>query len=134
MSGTVKQYLLDTNILIYYFNGEAVVQPLIDSIRMGQSLGFYCPLTWIELLCYPALSLAEAEQIRQFLRLLTSVELTEVVLDRAAFIRHDCRTPLPDALIAACALESSCILITRNVSDFSQISQLTVQNPFSASP
>jgi predicted nucleic acid-binding protein len=81
MNGIVNQYLLDTNIFIYYFNGDPVVQPLFNEILTGNATGFYCPISWIELLCYPALTEPEANQIRSFLRSLTSVSLTEQVLD-----------------------------------------------------
>ena len=108
MNGIGSRYLLDTNIFIYYFNGNPVVQPSVEDILTGNSTGFYCPVSWVELLCYPALTEEEAEQIRAFLRSLTCVALTESVLDRTAQIRRDYRTALPDALIAACAVASYC--------------------------
>ncbi len=51
--------------MIYYFNGELAVRAIVDEIRSGDALGFYCPITWVELLCYPGLSEIEANQIRQ---------------------------------------------------------------------
>ena len=116
--------------MIYYFNGELAVRALIDEIRYGDALGFYCPITWVELLCYPALSEIEANQIRQLLRELTYVPLTEAVLDRAAQIRRDYRLMLADALIAACALIEGCTLVTRNIDDFRRIDGLILLNPF----
>lgn len=81
-------------------------------------------------MCYPALSEEEANQIRAFLRTLTCVELTEAILDRTAQIRRDYRLRLPDALIAACALETGSTLVTRNVQDFQRIARLNILNPF----
>jgi predicted nucleic acid-binding protein len=130
MNGTDNRYLLDTNIFIYYFNGETVVQPIVEDIIAGNATGFYCPVSWVELLCYPALTEAEAKQIRAFLRSLTCVALTESILDRTAQIRRDHRTALPDAMIAACALEIKSTLVTRNMQDFQQINGLSVINPF----
>ncbi len=126
----MNKYLLDTNIFIYYFNGEPVVRPLFSDILAGDAEGFYCPVTWTELLCYAALTEEEANQIRRFLRQLTRVALTEAVLDRAAQFRRDYRIRLPDALIAACAFEENCTLVTRNVGDFERINGLPVLNPF----
>jgi predicted nucleic acid-binding protein len=122
--------LIDTNILIYYFNGELAVRSLIDEIRRGDSAGFYCPITWVELLCYPGLSEIEANQMRQLFRELTCVTLTEIVLDCAAQIRRDYRLMLADALIGACALIEECTLVTRNINDFRRIDGLTLLNPF----
>lgn len=73
MSGTDSRYLLDTNIFIYYFNGDPAVQPLFTEILTEGVDVFYCPMSWVELLCYPALTEAEANQIRGFLRSLTVV-------------------------------------------------------------
>jgi predicted nucleic acid-binding protein len=130
MNGTSNRYLLDTNIFIYYFNGEAAVQAVVSEVLAGQATGYYCPVSWAELLCYPALTEEEANQIRGFLRLFASVPLSEQVLDRAAQIRRSHRIALPDALIAACAIESNSILITRNIRDFQNIADLSILNPF----
>ncbi|PZV10777.1 MAG: VapC toxin family PIN domain ribonuclease [Leptolyngbya sp.] len=132
MNGTDSRYLLDTNIFIYYFNGDPVVQPIVEDILAGNVSGFYCPVSWVELLCYPALTEKEAEQIRAFLRSLTCVALTESILDQTAQIRRDYRTALPDALIAACALAMTSTLVTRNIQDFQKINRLSIVNPFSS--
>jgi len=126
-----NQYLIDTNILIYYFNGELVVKPIIDEIITGNVGGWYCPISWIELLCYPSLTEEQADEMREFLKLLNSVSLTESVLDSAAKIRRDYRLKLPDGLIAACALVNDYVLVTRNVNDFKRIHGLSIFNPFS---
>jgi predicted nucleic acid-binding protein len=131
MSGTDNHYLLDTNIFIYYFNGETILEPLFEAIFTEGVTGFYCPISWVELLCYPALSEKEANQMREFLRSLTCVELTETVLDAAAQIRREYRVALADAVIAACALETKSTLVTRNMADFARIDELVVLNPFS---
>ncbi len=86
---SVVAIFVDTNSFIYYFNGDPAVQPLFTAILTDNVNVFYCPISWAELLCYPALTEPEANQIRDFLRSLTIVTLTERVLDRAAQIRRD---------------------------------------------
>lgn len=130
MNGVSSNYLLDTNIFIYYFNGDPVVQPFFTEIATDHAIGLYCPISWPELLCYPNLSKAEANQIRAFLRTFTCIALTEPVLDRTAQIRRNYRVRLPNALIAACAIETNSILVTRNIADFQRISGINVLNPF----
>ena len=125
-----NSYLLDTNILIYYFNDEPIVQPIFEDIQVGDAIGFYCPISWVELLCYPNLTETEANLMREFLRTLRCVLLTEAVLDGAAEIRRNYRVRLADALIAACALTQDCTLVTRNVDDFRRIDGLSILNPF----
>lgn len=125
-----RSYLLDTNILSYYFSGDPVVEPIFIEIETSLSQGFYSSITWVELLCYPALTEEQADEIRDYLRTLHRVNLTEEILDLAAELRRDYRTDLPDALIAACALSEKCILVTRNISDFKRISKISLLNPF----
>lgn len=124
------KYLLDTNILIYYFNDEPEVQSIFDEIDAGDAEAFYCPISWVELLCYPELTEEQANEMREFLRLLNCVSLTESVLDRAAQIRRDYRLKLADGVIAACALVEGCVLITRNSDDFKRVDGLSILNPF----
>lgn len=126
----IDKYLLDTNILIYYFNNEPEVQPIFDEIEAGDAEAFYCPISWVELLCYPALTEEQANEMREFLRLLNCVSLTELVLDGAAQIRRDYRLKLADGVIAACALIEGCVLVSRNMDDFRRVNGLSVLNPF----
>lgn len=125
-----NKYLLDTNILIYYFNDEPEIQFIFDEIESGEAEAFYCPITWVELLCYPALTEEQAHEMREFLRVLNCVSLTESVLDSAAEIRRNYRLKLADGVIAACALVEGCVLVTRNVEDFKRVDGLSVLNPF----
>ncbi|MCT7991038.1 type II toxin-antitoxin system VapC family toxin [Laspinema olomoucense] len=95
------KYLLDTNILIYYFNNQPEVQDGFEAIDTRQAEGYYCPITWVELLCYPGLTEEQANEMRKFLRLINCVSLTESVLDNAAIIRRTYRLKLADGIIAA---------------------------------
>jgi hypothetical protein len=84
------------------------VQPIFEEIQAVDAVGFYCPISWVELICYPNLTEAEANLMREFLRTLSCVSLTEAVLDRAA----------------------DCTLVTRNVEDFRRVDGLNIVNPF----
>ncbi|MCW6049638.1 hypothetical protein K4039_05975 [Lyngbya sp. CCAP 1446/10] len=54
-------------MLIYYFNDEPEVQSIFDEIKAGDAEAFYCPITWVELLYYPALTEEQANEMREFL-------------------------------------------------------------------
>jgi toxin FitB len=56
-----------------------------------------------------------------------------VIIDRAILVRKAKRIKVPDAIIAATALEKECSLITRNVEDFKGIAGLVVIDPHSSS-
>jgi len=58
-------------------------------------------------------------------------ELTEEVADSCIDLRKKYKTKLPDAIIAATALVYEFTLITRNVSDFKNIKNLKIVDPYS---
>ena len=58
-------------------------------------------------------------------------ELTEEVADICIDLRKKYKTKLPDAIIAATALVYEFTLITRNVSDFKNIKNLKIVDPYS---
>jgi hypothetical protein len=72
----------------------------------------------------------QANELREFLKLIKCVSLTESVVDGAAKIRRDYRWKLGDGVIAACALVKGCVLVTRNAKDFKRVDGLTILNPF----
>jgi predicted nucleic acid-binding protein len=63
------------------------------------------------------------------MRLFVEVAVTADVIDKAIIIRRGKRVRIPDALIAATALQTASVLITRNIDDFADIAGLTVINP-----
>ncbi len=58
--------------------------------------------------------------------------VTSSVVDQAIQIRRSVRIKVPDAIIAATALESGAVLITRNEDDFRAVENLDVFNPWNA--
>ena len=58
-------------------------------------------------------------------------ELTDEVANVCITLRKKYKTKLPDAIIAATALVSGFSLLTRNISDFKNIKDLKVVNPYS---
>ena len=57
------------------------------------------------------------------------IDTKSVIIDRAILVRKAKRIKVPDAIIAATALEKECSLITRNVEDFKGIAGLVVIDP-----
>ena len=56
--------------------------------------------------------------------------LDEKIILKAIDIRKNIRLKLPDAIIAATALTNGLILITRNISDFKNIPELQIIDPW----
>jgi hypothetical protein len=67
--------------------------------------------------------------IRRLLESMTDVPVDAAVAERAGRIRRTTSVRLPDALIAASAIEHRLILVSRNVRDFAGIKGLRIKSP-----
>jgi len=115
----MQRFLLDTNAVIYLVNGR-LAHPLRDG-NYGISI-----ITEIELLSFPGLSDEEERKIRELLSALECVHLTDKVRDHAIKLRRDHRLKIPDAIIAASALELGATLLT-NDQAFAPVAGLAVE-------
>jgi predicted nucleic acid-binding protein len=84
-------------------------------------------------LCYSLVTRAELfagrdprVDLRALLRLGAELPLDGAIAERGGEIRRDHRLALPDALIAATALEHGLALLTRNVRHFQPVAGLTL--------
>ena len=116
----MPRYLLDTNAIIYLIGGRlAVPRPA------GQYS--FSVITEIELLSFPGLSTEDEQKIGELLALLDRVELTQAVRLEAIRLRKQKRLKLPDAIIAASALEHNATVLT-NDQTFLSTDGLNVQS------
>lgn len=125
----MKRYLLDTNILIYYFQGQPKAKQFVEKIVAENSLLFYSFITRLELLALPGLSDAVIQQIDEFLNELFRIDYNFEIEEKVLEIRNHKKVKLPEAIIAATALYTSSTLVTRNKKDFHGIKGLKVVNP-----
>lgn len=85
----------------------------------------YSVITRAELLAGTSATELVAELLGPFRELL----VTRAIAERAGRIRRETGVRLPDALIAATAIEHTCQLVTRNRRDFEPIRGLRVRAP-----
>jgi len=128
MGGAAVVYLIDTNIIIYYLEGE---QAAVSFLRAQQSKLAISSITWMETLSYP-LSEDEEQVVRAFLKEFRMIDISVPVMELSVGIRRSKKIKLPDAIIAASAMHHDLILVTRNIKDFKSIAVKTL-DPFSAS-
>lgn len=124
-------YLIDTNAIIEFLggvlpqSGSAWIQSIVNDEDFSISV-----INQIELLSFNGTS-DEMTILTDFTNYSNIIGLTEDVVNKTIELRQKNRIKLPDAIIAATALLNHLIVITRNVSDFNQITGLEVINPHS---
>ena len=123
-------FTIDTNILIAYVGGE---EKVISQIKKWRNTGvtlFVSSVTECEMLSYPKLSFEEEMKIENFLKdHFVVMPFDSFRAKLAAQVRRKIPSlKLPDAAIAALALETNTLLVTRNTRDFKKIPGLSLQS------
>jgi len=109
MSGKI---VLDTNALIYHFQGLAPWTDFIDGQRRADVS--VSVITRMELLALNGLAQDSERQIRAFLEKLNITPLSAAIENMAILLRRKARLKLPDAIVAATAVVSKAVLITND--------------------
>ena len=113
MSG--NSLLLDTNIILYFLNGDDTLAPLLQENDLVISI-----IAEVELLGYEALTGNELIRTKEFLNLCTIINITTDIKERAIKIRRRYKIKLPDAFIMATASSLDIPLVTAD-KDFQKI-------------
>jgi len=121
--------LIDTNVWIDALSGK-LAAPAFLKIAVQASWAGYSAITRLELFGFPELTDEEELKIAELLKPFAEVAVDSRIIDKAIPIRKSMRIKVPDAIIAATALEKDCSLITRNIEDFMGIADLVVFNPY----
>lgn len=125
MERALKNYLLDSVILIDHFNGRPEATRFLLENRESVSISI---ITRAEVLTgFDPLGEVQA---RAFLNLFPTHALTLEDADLAASLRREHRWKLPDALQAAVAINRGLTLATRNSKDFDPACHSFVAIPY----
>jgi tRNA(fMet)-specific endonuclease VapC len=124
MSG--NRYVLDTNAIVALLQGNLqLVELLKDADWLGVSI-----ISQIEFLVFPGLTQDDRQIFEQFLQRVEVIGLgamDAVLIDKIIEIRQQYRLKLPDAVIAAMAIQNSATLVTAD-REFAKVTSLTVIN------
>jgi len=117
------KYLLDTNIIIYYLNGDAKAIEFIDT---NLKISAISSITYLEILVF---SYDEEEdlQVREFLKLFKIYDVERKILDIAINTYRKKKVKMADNIIGSTAKLYNLTLVTRNVNDFKNM-ELDVLN------
>lgn len=113
-----KKYLIDTNVVIDLlanrFSEKATdwLEEVINSQEHCLSI-----INKIELLAFNGTS-TEMTMLELFINESNLLPITESVVNTTISLRKTKKIKLPDALIAATAVEYQLVIITRNIDDF----------------
>lgn len=122
----LSMYLLDTNALIYYLRGESQVIERIEILLQKKSVMISC-IVEAELLSWPELNPLDQEIITNAIATIPIIPVDSEIARLAADLRRMYRIHLLDGLIAATAIRTNAILITRNTKDFKKITELKIE-------
>lgn len=115
------EYLIDTNALSDYFGEKLPLNGLDFIDTLVNDNPQISVMTRIESLSYLT---PKIEIFRSFVDYSVVFDLTEDIILRTIALRRSRRIKIPDAIIAATALEYDLTLITHNTSDFAGIPDL----------
>jgi predicted nucleic acid-binding protein len=127
--GPGMKYLIDTNILIYYFNGslsasakEKITAILNDDFNISV-------ISKMEFLGFNRFDSREKQEAARFISFADVLPLSDAIAERTIQLKQTAKIKLPDAIIGATALSHNLILVTHNVKDFVGI-KLEISDPF----
>ncbi|WP_293353419.1 MULTISPECIES: type II toxin-antitoxin system VapC family toxin [unclassified Microcoleus] len=124
MSG--NRYVLDTNAIVALLQGNIqLVELLKDADWIGVSV-----ISQIEFLVFPGLTQDDRQIFEQFLQRVEVLGLgamDAILIEKIIEIRQQHRLKLPDAVIAAMAIQNSATLVTAD-REFGKVTSLTVIN------
>lgn len=115
------RYLIDTNTVSDYLSRNLSPEAMQYLHGIVNSTPQISVMTRIELLSHLS---PKIDIIRNFVGYATVFDLTEDIILRTIALRRSRRIKIPDAIIAATALEYDLTLITHNTSDFQGIPNL----------
>jgi predicted nucleic acid-binding protein len=118
--------LLDSNIIIYAAKRD------YDDLRRFMVRNAYSvsAVSRVEVLGYHLLGDEQREYLEDFFHAADVLRITDSVVNEAVTLRQSRRMGLGDAIIAGTALAHRLMLVTRNTTDLSWISNLDLINPF----
>ena len=115
-----NKYLLDTNIVIYFFNGITDDESLIEILKSSFNISI---ITKIEFLSWQKLSNDETlnKKAIEFISNATIYDLDEVVANKTIRNRQQYKIKTPDAIIGATAQVHGFEIVTNNLDDFKNL-------------
>lgn len=107
--------LLDTNVILYFLNGEETLIPILEQKNL-----FISFITQLELLGSKNIKPSDVKNIKRFIEECTVIDITPGIKEIAILIRKNYSLKLPDSIIMATSLWLNMPLITAD-KDFKKV-------------
>ena len=120
-------YTFDTNVVIYYLNQDLDVIKEVDKIVESNSIIYFSTISEAELFSFKELSDTDIIKINNNLNTLNIIPVDSRIARIAGFLKRNMNIRIADSIIAATALNTRSILLTRNVSDFKRVPNLEIR-------
>jgi len=122
----MRGYLLDTNSIIYFFNGEEKVARLIETTRDKIFISF---ITKIEVLCFETKDEYLKKKIDEFLREIEVITIDDEIITRTIEYRKRTGIKIPDSIICATAKVRGLSLVTADKSLTKKLKGIKIISP-----
>jgi predicted nucleic acid-binding protein len=134
MSGEIKPVLIDTDVFVNHFRGQAPDTLFLKRVMVEEEFrGMYSAVTEVELFAAEKVSQAHADDIETILSNLQRIDLNSPIAKLAGELMGKFRKShgleMPDAIIASSALVCGAALITRNTRHYAFIPGLLLTSP-----
>ena len=119
------KYLLDSNIIIYYLNGDIDIYKFIEKYKSISAISL---ITYYEVLNY---NFSEKEEllVKKFLNEFEILSVSKNIINKALENRKSKKIKMADNFILATAQIFGLEIVTRNIKDFSTFTDKLL-NPF----
>jgi predicted nucleic acid-binding protein len=108
------RYLLDSNIIIYYLNGDETIYTFLNRYKKMSSISI---ITYYEVLNFD-FDAEEGKIIKEFLDSFEVLNISKNIINKALENRKVKKIKMADNFILATAQLHNLELITRNIKDF----------------
>jgi len=128
-----KGYLLDSNVIIGYLAGKIPVTGMKAISEIVDKTPRISVISQIEILRFN--DTPERETVlNNFVNSSVIYSLNPNIVKQTIALCKKIRIKLPDAIIAATALNENLILVTRNINDFKNVPGIELLNPWDLVP
>ena len=117
-------YLYDTNIFIDFFSGTSRIDDIFNVEFINQNDIIISQINKIELLSHPNITLSDEKKFEIFLNSFRIININTQIEKLTIQLRRKYKLKLPDAIIAATAINENAEIVTRDLKDFSKVKEL----------